>query len=130
MEVLRGVSQIHKSSWPMKGNCFHGNLRYPPQCQPPAPNKALYLGGVALGGIPYIPMTFDWWAEVIKSRIEAQDGKTKEYTGVVGSLIFLWGKFIRSSDHFLWRNVQLMTRKLEGVSNLYVVGHLGPPTVP
>lgn len=30
---------------------------------------------------------FDGWVEVIKSRIEAQDGKTKEYTGVVGSLI-------------------------------------------
>lgn len=37
---------------------------------------------------------FDGWVEVIKSRIEAQDGKTKEYTGVVGSLVAVfWGSW-------------------------------------
>lgn len=70
---------------------------------------------------------FDGWAEVIKSRIEAQDGKTKEYTGVVGSLIVFFevheaGKNTVDGEivypqfgPLLWRNVQLMTRKLEFV---------------
>ena len=38
------------SKWP-KLDYNHGNLRYPPRPPPPR-NKALFAGGVALGGHP------------------------------------------------------------------------------
>ena len=77
---------------------------------------------------------------MIKSRIEAQDGKTKEYTGVVGSLIVFFevheagktlvdgGSVYPQFGPLLWRNAQLMTRKLEFVCSWSVGApnhHLG-----